>query len=143
MESVRGRGRRPLWIQRMRAAETLAGALGQENHPLIAEAYRKCMEDLLDVPGATEILRRVQSDDIRLVTVRHTAPSPMALPLRHLPGRVFVCVPGTAVVLRGGLPVCLLERQGASLWRTIPKRSPALPNRSGNAAYFRRRPASA
>jgi ATP-dependent Lhr-like helicase len=35
--------------------------------------------------------------------------------LAHSEGRAFICVQGTAVALRGGLPVALLEKSGAVL----------------------------
>jgi len=42
--------------------------------------------------------------------------------LPHAPGCSFVCVPGTAVALRGGAPVAVLERQGQALRALAPER---------------------
>ena len=83
MMGMRGRGRQPLWVQRLRGAESLAGAVMAKDHPLILEALRECREDLLDVAGAVEVLRRVRAGAIRVIEMHTEAPSPMALPLRR------------------------------------------------------------
>jgi len=76
-------GRQPLWVQRLRGAESLSGAVGQEGHPLIEEALRECRDDMLDITGAIDVLRRVHSGEIRVLELHNNAPSPMALPLRR------------------------------------------------------------
>jgi ATP-dependent Lhr-like helicase len=83
MMGMRGRGRQPLWVQRLRGAESLAGAVMAKDHPLIREALRECRDDLLDVAGAVEILRRIRSGAIRVAEMHTQEPSPMALPLRR------------------------------------------------------------
>ena len=83
MMGVRGRGRQPLWIQRLKGAESLAGAVGQEGHPLIAEALRECRDDMMDIGAAVEIIRRIRSGAIRVLEIHNDRPSPMALPLRR------------------------------------------------------------
>ena len=83
MMGVRGNGRQPLWIQRLRGAESLAGAVGQEGHPLIAEALRECRDDMLDISGAIEILKRLRAGSIRVLEIHNDKPSPMSLPLRR------------------------------------------------------------
>lgn len=40
---------------------------------------------------------------------------PWGKSLNHMPGRSFLNIPGTAVALRGGIPVAILERQGKVL----------------------------
>lgn len=76
-------GRQPLWVQRLRGSESLAGAVRQEGHPLIEEALRECRDDMLDITGAIDVLRGVRSGEIRIVELHRDAPSPMALPLRR------------------------------------------------------------
>ena len=76
-------GRQPLWVQRLRGAESLSAAVGQEGHPLIEEALRECRDDMLDITGAVDVLRSVRAGDIRVVEIHNNAPSPMALPLRR------------------------------------------------------------
>ncbi len=44
--------------------------------------------------------------------------------LPHAPGAAFTCVPGTAVALRGGEPVAVLERQGSTLRVLAPEHLP-------------------
>lgn len=83
MMGMRGRGRQPLWVQRLRGAESLAGAVLSKDHPMVREALRECREDWLDVAGAVEVLRRIRSGAIRVIEMHTETPSPMALPLRR------------------------------------------------------------
>ena len=76
-------GRNPLWVQRLRGAESLSAAVGQENHPLIWEAGRECREDYLDMEGAAWVLSAIAAGEIRVVELHTRQPSPMALPLRR------------------------------------------------------------
>ena len=45
MMGVRRGGRLPLWVQRLRGAQTFARAAQSANHPLLWETLRECMED--------------------------------------------------------------------------------------------------
>ncbi|MDR3085243.1 MAG: DEAD/DEAH box helicase [Christensenellaceae bacterium] len=83
MMGLRGAGRQPLWVQRLRGAEFLGSAIGQEGHPLVAETLRECLEDYLDIPAAIEVLRGVREGRIRLHEVWPSSPSPFSLPLRR------------------------------------------------------------
>jgi ATP-dependent Lhr-like helicase len=75
-------GRRsPLWQQRKRAADLLAVASRYGSFPIILETYRECLRDVFDLPGLTEILRRVASRSIRVVTRDTRTPSPFAASL--------------------------------------------------------------
>jgi ATP-dependent Lhr-like helicase len=75
-------GRRsPLWAQRKRAADLLAVASRYGSFPILLETYRECLRDVFDLPGLIEILRRVASRRIRIVTVDSRAPSPFAASL--------------------------------------------------------------
>src|SRR5438046_2742214 len=75
-------GRRsPLWAQRKRAADLLAVASRYGSFPILLETYRECLRDVFDLPGLVEILRRVASRRIRIVTVDSRAPSPFAASL--------------------------------------------------------------
>jgi ATP-dependent Lhr-like helicase len=72
-------GRRsPLWAQRKRAADLLAVASRYGSFPIILETYRECLRDVFDLPGLTEILRKIASRKIRVVTRDSTTPSPFA-----------------------------------------------------------------
>lgn len=83
MMGVRKSGRQPLWVQRMRGAEMLDSLLKHENHPLIRETKRECLEDYWDLPGVLYVLNGIRSGTIRIRELRADIPSPMSLPLRR------------------------------------------------------------
>jgi len=75
-------GRRsPLWAQRKRAADLLAVAARYGSFPILLETYRECLRDVFDLPGLAEILRRIATRQIRVVTVDSRTPSPFAASL--------------------------------------------------------------
>ena len=75
-------GRRsPLWAQRKRAADLLAVASRYGSFPILLETYRECLRDVFDLPGLVDILRRIASRRIRVVTVDSRTPSPFAASL--------------------------------------------------------------
>jgi ATP-dependent Lhr-like helicase len=71
-------GRTPLWQQRKRAADLLAVAAKYGSFPMILEAYRELLRDVFDIPALIETLTRIESRDIRTVTVDSAVPSPFA-----------------------------------------------------------------
>jgi len=83
MMGVRKGGRQPLWVQRLRSAEMLDSLVRHNDHPLIRETRRECLEDYWDLPGAELILNKIRSGGIRVLEMRLDSPSPMSLPLRH------------------------------------------------------------
>jgi ATP-dependent Lhr-like helicase len=74
-------GRSPLWHQRKRAADLLAVASRFGSFPMLLEAYRECLRDVFDMPALIETLRRIELDEIELITVDSTTPSPFAAAL--------------------------------------------------------------
>ncbi|HJQ01530.1 MAG TPA: DEAD/DEAH box helicase [Jatrophihabitans sp.] len=72
------RRRAPLWQQRQRANSLLqvAGSYGQ--FPVVLEAMRECLQDVYDLPGLSELMRQIQSREIRLVEVETASASPFA-----------------------------------------------------------------
>jgi ATP-dependent helicase Lhr and Lhr-like helicase len=70
--------RSPLWAQRKRAADLLAVARRYGSFPILLETYRECLRDVFDLPGLTELLRRVRDRRVRVVTVDTRTPSPFA-----------------------------------------------------------------
>src|SRR4051812_8379848 len=70
--------RSPLWAQRKRAADLLAVAQRYGSFPVLLETYRECLRDVFDLPGLTELLRRVQDRRVRVVTADTRTPSPFA-----------------------------------------------------------------
>lgn len=72
-------GRRtPLWQQRLKAQSLLEVAKRHPQFPIILETYRECLQDVLDVPGLTEVLRRLRTRELGLVEVETDRASPMA-----------------------------------------------------------------
>jgi ATP-dependent Lhr-like helicase len=72
-------GRRsPLWAQRKRARDLLQVASKYGSFPLLLETYRECLRDVFDLPGLTEVLKRVKDERLRVVAVDTRTPSPFA-----------------------------------------------------------------
>jgi ATP-dependent Lhr-like helicase len=75
-------GRRsPLWAQRKRSADLLAVAARYGSFPILLETYRECLRDVFDVPALEDLLRRIASRRIKLVTVDTQRASPFAASL--------------------------------------------------------------
>ena len=70
--------RAPLWQLRKRASDLLAVAARYGSFPIILETYRECLRDIFDLPALTDILTRVRSRTIRVVTVESRTPSPFS-----------------------------------------------------------------
>lgn len=73
--------RSPLWSTRKKAASLLAVASRFGSFPLILETYRECLRDVFDLPGLVDILRQIESKQIRVVTADSRVPSPFAASL--------------------------------------------------------------
>ena len=83
MMGVRQNKRTPLWIQRSRASEMLDNAIHHEEHPLMRETKRECLEDYWDLPGLEKLLTDIQSGTVKVRELLVDEPSPMSLPLRR------------------------------------------------------------
>ena len=68
--------RQALWQQRQRAAALLEVASQYPSFPIVLEAVRECVQDVFDVPGLVDLLRRVRSREITTVSVESATPSP-------------------------------------------------------------------
>ncbi len=73
--------RTPLWQQRKKAADLLAVAARFGSFPALLETYRECLRDQFDVPALVDVLGRLASGTMRLVTVNTETPSPFAASL--------------------------------------------------------------
>ena len=72
-------GRRtPLWQQRLKAQSLLEVARRHPQFPIVLETYRECLQDVLDVPGLTEVLTKLRTRELGLVEVETDRASPMA-----------------------------------------------------------------
>jgi len=90
MMGVRQGKRMPLWLQRLRAAQTLEGVLDHRDHPLVRETRRECLENHWDLPAIEEVLRQIQSGAIAVREMHLEEPSAMSLPLRRQAESQFV-----------------------------------------------------
>ena len=82
MMGVRGNGRQPLWMQRLRSSEMLDQVVREKEHPLIRETRQECMRHLWDVAGVRELLEDIRSGAILVREIYTETPSPMSLPLQ-------------------------------------------------------------
>ncbi len=82
MMGVRKNGRQPLWMQRLRSAEMLNQVVREQEHPLIRETRRECMQELWDAKGVQELLYDIHSGAVQVREVYTDVPSPMSLPLQ-------------------------------------------------------------
>ncbi|MGC9347295.1 MAG: DEAD/DEAH box helicase [Anaerolineae bacterium] len=74
-----GPGKRtPFWLQRLRAKDLLQVVRHFDDFPIVAETYRDCLQDVLDLPHLEEILTGIQDGAIELVLVESATPSPVA-----------------------------------------------------------------
>ena len=78
LPGLRGGKRTPFWLQRLRARDLLQVVRRYPDFPLLAETYRDCLEDVMDVPALEEVLAAVEKGEIRVVTSESLVPSPVA-----------------------------------------------------------------
>ena len=70
--------RTPLWMQRQRSSDLLAVASRYGSFPIILETYREILRDVFDLPAVADLLRGLQSRQIRAVSVETQSASPFA-----------------------------------------------------------------
>jgi len=70
--------RAPLWLQRLRGRDLLQVARRHADFPIIAETFRECLHDHLDVPRLQQLLADIQAGRVNVVTRRAETPSPFA-----------------------------------------------------------------
>jgi ATP-dependent Lhr-like helicase len=78
LPGVRGGKRTPFWLQRLRAKDLLTVAKGFQDFPLIAETYRDCLRDVLDLAHLEEVLRGIRVGEIEVIIKETVVPSPVA-----------------------------------------------------------------
>jgi hypothetical protein len=57
---ARGRKRTPFWLQRLKARDLMAAVRNQPDFPIIAETYRDCLRDVMDLEHLNEVLRGIR-----------------------------------------------------------------------------------
>ena len=80
---IKDKSRHPLWVQRMRASETLNALIGWPEHPLLRETTRECLEDVWDLAALKEVIAALRSGQITLREVSTDEPSPLSITLRR------------------------------------------------------------
>ncbi len=74
-----GRGKRtPFWLQRLRAKDLLQVVRQFDDFPIVAETYRDCLQDVLDLPHLEQVLTDIQQGQIQVVVTESVTPSPVA-----------------------------------------------------------------
>lgn len=68
--------RAPLWLQRLRGRDLLQVARRHPDFPIIAETFRECLHDHLDLPRLQQLLNDVGSGTVTIETRRLDMPSP-------------------------------------------------------------------
>lgn len=70
--------RTPLYAQRLRANKLLSIALEYPSFPIVIETLRSTLQDVFDVPALREVLRQIESGEVRVHEVETAVASPFA-----------------------------------------------------------------
>src|SRR5271166_2651551 len=70
--------RAPLWLQRLRGRDLLQVARRHADFPIVAETFRECLHDHLDLPRLQQLLGDIAAGTIEVQTRRLEMPSPFA-----------------------------------------------------------------
>ncbi|PZF79757.1 DEAD/DEAH box helicase, partial [Jiangella anatolica] len=70
--------RSPLWQQRQRSAQLLEVASKYGSFPMLLETMRECLQDVYDLDGLRDLMRRVAGRQVKVVEVETPTPSPFA-----------------------------------------------------------------
>ncbi len=70
--------RAPLWLQRLRGRDLLQVARRHPDFPIVAETYRECLHDHLDLPRLQDLLAEIGKGEIEVKTRRADVPSAFA-----------------------------------------------------------------
>lgn len=73
--------RTPLWLKRLASRELLESLQGTEGHPVVLEAYRELLEDVLPMGALRSYFRRLSRGTMERVVQHLVAPSPFAASL--------------------------------------------------------------
>jgi ATP-dependent Lhr-like helicase len=74
-----GRGKRtPFWLQRLRAKDLLQLVRQMDDFPIVAETYRDCLQEVMDLPHLELVLNAIQQGEIQVALLESFTPSPVA-----------------------------------------------------------------
>ncbi|HSH45762.1 MAG TPA: hypothetical protein VK966_07895, partial [Longimicrobiales bacterium] len=99
--------RTPLFAQRERAQKLMAVAMQYPSFPIVMETYRSSLQDVFDVPALKEVLRSMETREVRVHEVETHSASPFARSL------VFAYV--AAYLYEGDSPAAERRAQALSL----------------------------
>ena len=68
-----------IFPDQLACAENLVGAREVPDHPLIRQTIGDCLNEVMDIAGLEQLLKRIQSGDVAIVARDLTEPSPLAL----------------------------------------------------------------
>ena len=74
----KGGKRTPFWLQRLKAKDLLAVTRQFADFPIVAETYRDCLRDVMDLAHLEEVLDGIAQGHIRVVAAETAVPSPVA-----------------------------------------------------------------
>lgn len=74
----RGRKRTPFWLQRMKARDLLATVRNIPDFPIMAETYRDCLRDVMDLGHLDGLLTAIEEGRVKVLPVQTRVPSPLA-----------------------------------------------------------------
>ena len=69
---------RVVFPDQLACAENLAGAREVPDHPLVHQTLKDCLHEVMDADGFLQLLTRLQSGELKVVTRDLAAPSPLA-----------------------------------------------------------------
>lgn len=82
--------RTPFWLQRLRAKDLLQAVRKLDDFPLIAETYRDCLEDVMDLPALEQVLSGIQRGEIQVSSRETLVPSPVAQSLMQAFAMIYL-----------------------------------------------------
>lgn len=73
-----GRGRRPLWAQRLKSQHLLATVQRYSTFPIVLETFRQALSDVFDMNGLKQLLGDIRARRVKVDEVETRSPSPFA-----------------------------------------------------------------
>jgi ATP-dependent Lhr-like helicase len=83
LPGMRGGKRTPFWLQRLRARDLLQVVRRLDDFPIVAETYRDCLQDVLDLPHLEQVLAGMERGEIEVAVIESMSPSPVAQSLMY------------------------------------------------------------
>lgn len=78
LPGLSGGRRTPFWLQRLRAKELLQAVRTFQDFPIVAETYRDCLEEVMDLPHLEQLLGAIAHGEVTVTVIESLTPSPVA-----------------------------------------------------------------